>query len=103
MDLAPEILLPDVEPGTVLELVFQASTEKLTVVAQDPEQEPLAFVWQVPRGVVGSASTTEEAGGLTYSILDLPADPVLHGAILTVTVFDPGGNDADLAWALVVP
>jgi len=103
VDLPPEILLPDVGPNEELTLVFQAATETVTVVAQDPEGDHLAFVWQIPRGVVATPSTFEEEGGLTTSRLDLPADPVLDLSVLQVTIFDPSGNDADLRWNLVVP
>jgi hypothetical protein len=103
VDLPPEILEPEVEPGSVIELVFQAATETVTVVAQDPEEQQLTFVWEVPRGVLATPNTFDEEAGITVSILSLPADPVLHDSELHLAVFDTSGNDADLTWHLVIP
>lgn len=103
VDLPPEILLPDVGPGGEIEFEFRAASETFLIVAQDPEGQSLKIVWQVPRGIVATPNTFEEAGAQTVSELTLEADPVLDDSYLSVTIFDPGGNDADLSWHLVVP
>jgi hypothetical protein len=102
VDLPPEILLPSVSPGDTIELTFVSAQESITVVAQDPEGEPLAFVWQIPAGVVATPNTFED-NGVTSSNIVLPADPVLDETTLALAIFDPGGNDADIRWHLVIP
>ena len=103
MDLAPEILLPDTDGVTPIGLTFQAEVETVTVVAQDPEEEPLIFVWQIPHGVDFQSTEFEEAGGVSVSVLEVDRDPILDGAELRVTVFDPVGNAADVRWLAEVP
>jgi hypothetical protein len=103
VDLAPEILLPETDGVTPLVLTFQAAVETVTVVAQDPEEEPLLFVWQIPHGVDFQSTEFEEDGGVSVGVLDVNRDPILDGAELTVTVFDPVGNAAEVRWLAEVP
>jgi hypothetical protein len=102
VDLDPDILKPEVAPGEVLELFFEATAERATVVAQDPEQKPLFFVWDVPHDVAFEEVELEQPGGVTASTVVIPNDPVLDDSEMTCTVFDPGGNSADITWHLVV-
>ncbi len=104
MDLPPEILVPDVAPGTTILYPFVSSVERIIVVAVDPEGESLAFVWQVPAGIDAEIPPPVELeGGITSSEIVLPADPALDDTTLALSIFDPGGNDADIYWDLVIP
>ena len=103
MDNPPDILLPDVELGVPLALVFQGDVETLTVVAQDPEEGPLVFVWQVPRGADFVVTEFEESAGISVSNAEVPQDDKLDGEEIVCNVFDAGGNSATIVWGVTVP
>lgn len=103
VDLAPEIVLPEPDTGSELRLVFQADVETLTVVAQDPEEEPLTFVWEVPHGADYTHTEFEQEGGITVSTVEILRDPVLDGARISCTILDTALNSASVSWLVEVP
>lgn len=102
VDTEPEILLPDIEPGDTLDAILQADLELFTVIAHDPEGEPISFFWEVPNGVEFGADEFED-DGITGTTARIPRDPLLDGEDIICTVFDPGGNTARVVWHVEVP
>lgn len=95
----PQILIPTPSDEDI-PLVMDRDV-RVTVVARDPEGQRLDFVWIVPVDVEHDWTTSPE-GDLWYSVLDLPADPLLDGRRVELIVSD-GIDEVRLRWLVEVP
>lgn len=95
----PEILRPEGNHQDI-PLVMDRDT-RLTVVARDPEGQPLDFVWIVPVDVPFDW-TTSTSGDLWYSVLRINSDPSLDGRVIECVVSD-GELEESVTWLVSVP
>ena len=80
-------------------LMFDSEMERITVIARDPDDDPLLFVWSTPAFSESSASTTIVEDQVYVSRLDIQRTDNLDGEQIVLTILD--STDAiDLAWQL---
>lgn len=97
----PRILEPQGDEGDVHPLPIDIPA---LVIASDPEDDDLVFVWDVP-GYPNLAPTTRPDGGVWVSRLVLPYDPALDGQLVRVFVIDqsPQNNAVPVLFSVEVP
>jgi len=95
----PQILRPEGDLQDI-PLVMDRDT-RLTVVARDPEGEPLDFVWIVGVDVPFDWTTSTE-GDLWYSVMRISPDPELDGRRIECVVSD-GELEESVTWLVTVP
>ena len=106
MNLRPEIIRPEgAAQGDLFPLVFRSESVVLSVVAQDPERQPLSFIWFVAGGVVADANTYSQAEDVWVSALTVNIDQVNNGDEVRCTILDdnPRQNAVDVAWLVEIP
>lgn len=97
----PENRAPQLESVQPVEgvLMFDSDNERITVIARDPDGDPLLFVWSTPAFSETSVSTTVVEDNVFVSRLDIARTPNLDGEQIVLTILD--STDAiDLAWRL---
>lgn len=101
MNQPPEILRP-ADPDEHLVPLF--SDTRVVVVAVDPENDPLAFVWFGPTGAA-LLSTERQDGELTTSTAEVPYDDAWIGQSIEVLVIDQSDlhNDVSVEFEVVEP
>jgi hypothetical protein len=103
VNLPPDIIRPEGADVREIPLVFTTSQVLVTVIASDPEQQPLEFVWQTPTPspVVTTYPQGEDAW---VSVLTLQEEDVVDGDEIRVTVFDDNPRSAvDVVWRVELP
>jgi len=103
VNLPPEIIRPEGADVREIPLVFNTSQVLVTVIASDPEQQPLEFVWQTPQPnpIVSTYAQGEDAW---VSVLTLQEADVADGDEIRVTVFDDNPRSAiDVVWRVELP
>jgi len=103
VNLPPDIIRPEEADVREIPLVFNTSQVLVTVIAADPEQQPLEFVWQtpLPDPVVNTYAQGEDAW---VSVLTLQEEDVVDGDEIRVTVFDDNPRGAvDVVWRVELP
>jgi len=107
VNLQPDIIRPEGAPqqGDAFPLVFVTDQVRATVVAADPEREPLEFIWQVAGGAVSDVTTYPQGDDVWVSVLTLQIDDVADGDEVRCTVLDdnPRQNAVDVVWRVEVP
>lgn len=106
VNLRPEIIRPEgATQGEVYPAVFRTDEVVLSVVAQDPEREPLTFLWFVGGGIVADANTYSQAEDVWVSALTVSIDDVVEGDEIRCTILDdnPRQNAIDVAWRVELP
>lgn len=75
----------------------------VVVVAADPEDDPLFFLWETPNGELDSHERQE--GEITTSTAIVPYDPELDGQTIDVLVVDqsPAYNDTPVSFLVEIP
>jgi hypothetical protein len=96
----PIVIQP--EGGTQDVLLF--TDLPVVVVAADPENDPLVFLWSAP-GHPDLASTERAEGELTTSTAVIPYDPALDGLDVECLVVDQSDayNDVSVRFRVEVP
>ena len=103
VNLPADIVRPEGSELREIPLVFNTSQVLVTVIASDPEQQPLEFVWQtpIPDPVVSTYAQGEDAW---VSVLTLQEEDVANGDEIRVTVFDDNPRGAvDVVWRVELP
>jgi len=103
VNLPPDIIRPEEADVREIPLVFNTSQVLVTVIASDPEQQALEFVWQtpLPDPVVNTYPQGEDAW---VSVLTLQEENVVDGDEIRVTVFDDNPRGAvDVVWRVELP
>lgn len=99
----PNVLLLDPPLPDVL---FDNDLERITVIADDPEGRPLAFLWDFPPFATFDEERSE-IDGVSVSRVDVAWSDELLGAVIGLTIIDaPEDDDAvllDLEWTVVTP
>ncbi|MDP2310019.1 MAG: hypothetical protein Q8P18_28635 [Pseudomonadota bacterium] len=97
-NVAPVVLRKTETPTGVI--LIGPEGHKVTVLARDPEDDPMVFIWRLSRdGVLGTAYPVNNGLG---SEIDLPFDQELDGQTLYVDI-DDGQNDyVTVFWPLEV-
>lgn len=101
-NLPPDIDLPPNYDGQVIPIVLDRNIA-LTVIANDPEGEPLGCRWTV--NVVfplADPSVTTDINGRYVFTQNVPPDPLLYGATITALVTDPV-NSVPVIFQMVEP
>lgn len=88
MNQPPSILRPAGDSGVEHPLFLTGEFATAVVVATDPEQQPLRFVWTTDGPVTLEQAVTFPDGDLYVSSQRLVRDPALDGTLLTCTVVD---------------
>jgi hypothetical protein len=106
VNLQPDIIRPEgADLGEPYPVAFRSDSVVLSVVAQDPERQPLTFLWFVAGGVVADANTYSQAEDVWVSALTVSIDQVADGDEIRCTVLDdnPRSNAVDVAWIVELP
>ncbi len=105
MNQPPDITRPLGSDG-VLQLRVLAEFTVLTVVANDPEDELLTFVWDVPRATDAlEVSEFQSNAGDWVSTLRVPSDWVQVGDEIRCSVSDQAKprNVVSVEWEVITP
>jgi hypothetical protein len=82
---APPVLI---EPPTADNvLIFDNDSERITVIAADPDGDNLQFVWNVPP-FLSTQEVTTPGDAVTFGRLDVFWHPDIDGAELQLTIID---------------
>jgi hypothetical protein len=102
----PKVLQPFSLDGNVLEMI--ADVEVVTVIASDPDDDDLVFLWQVtPSDVPWSSSpptpqTLSNGQEVWVSVLTLDRDPRMDGRTLECGVTDFYDAPVRITWTVEV-
>ena len=93
---APEVIEEGFANGSTIEV--DGDGVLVYVVVEDPEEDPVTFVWELSEG------GTPESTGIVARVgsqVDLDQDPALDGQTLRCAISD-GTNTIERSWPLVV-
>jgi hypothetical protein len=97
-NVAPEVLRQTETPDGVI--LIGPEGHKVTVLARDPEGDPMVFIWSLSKGgIVGTAYPVNNGEG---SEVALPFDQQLDGQTLYVDIDDGQNAYVTVAWPLEV-
>ncbi len=102
MNLPPDLIrVSPPEP----DLLFDRDPVRISVIAADPEGDPLTFIWQPPPFVTGVESETLEEGIYVWTV-DIPYTEDADGQVFALTVLDQDPIErgtVTLVWRGVIP
>jgi hypothetical protein len=99
----PQVTVPaDPEQQQLLKIVSEQAT--LVVAANDPEDEIVSFVWQVPNGVHHEVSEWQNDNGDYVSTLTVDRHDSLNGSVISCTLSDQAKprNVVNIEWLVEV-
>ncbi len=107
VNIGPAISVPtNFLEGDIIPLPFVTDPTRVSVLANDPDDEILTFVWEVHRAneapMVTDAPTD---GGDWLSVITIPEEHVQSGDIIKCTVTDqaqPSRNSVKIEWLVEV-
>lgn len=99
-NVPPAIL--DSRPGDGLPVEIETDQYTAFVVAQDPDDLELTFVWDIEAFGIQPQAVPVRTGDLQGSQLTIQADAAYNDKVLTVTVYDAAGATASRSWTILV-